>query len=116
MMEVNDVVEYLNNEGFSTKVNDYDIIFVDVTKYDMNNDIMVDLSGKEIISETPIHEEVDKKIIKPLMLMLGLDLIDYPGGRYTPILINNICNKTDAEKELFDLMREELEQDYERHD
>lgn len=104
MMEVKDIVEYLNNEGFSTKVNDYDVIFVDVTKYDMDNNILVDINGKEIICETPIHEEVDKRVIKPLMLMLGLTLMDYPGGRYTTSLTRNIWNQTDAEKELLNLI------------
>lgn len=115
MMEVKDVIEYLNNEGFSTKVNDYDVIFVDATKYDMDNHIMIDLTGKEIICGTPIHEEVDKRIIKPLMLMLGLDLIDYPSGRYSPISLKGIWNQTDAEKELLDLIFEETETDHERH-
>lgn len=100
MMEVKDIVEYLNNEGFSTKVNDYDVIFVDATKYGMNNNIMVDIAGKEIICETPIHEEVDNKIIKPLSLMLGLTLIDYPSGRYTTLLMRGMWNQTDAEKGL----------------
>ena len=83
MMKVKDIVEYLNNEGFSTQVNDYDVIFVDVTKYDMHNHIMIDIDNEQIVCEAPIHEEVDNRIIKPLSLMLGLTLIDYPGGRYT---------------------------------
>lgn len=114
-MEIKDVIEYLNNEGFSTKVNDYDVIFVDVTKYDMDNHIMIDITSKEIICETPIHEEVDKRIIKPLMLMLGLDLIDYPSGRYTTSLMRNMWNHTNAEKELLDLIFKETEIDHERH-
>lgn len=117
MMEVKDVVEYLNNEGFSTKVNGYGNIFVDVKKYDMDNDIMIDIDSKEIVSETPIHEEVDKRIIKPLMLMLGLELIDYPSGkRYTPNLTKGIWNTCNAEKELLDLIYKETETNYERHD
>lgn len=115
MMEVKDIIEYLNNEGFSTKVNDYNIIFVDATKYDMGNDVMVDIMGKEIIVETPIHEEVDKRIIKPLMLMLGLNLIDYHCGRYTTSLMKNMWNHTNAEKELLDLIFKETETDHERH-
>lgn len=118
MMEVKDVVEYLNNEGFDTLVNDYGNIFVDVAKYDMNNYLMIDINGnKEIICETPIHEEVDNKIIKPLMLMLGLELIDYPSGkRYTPNLTKGIWNTCNAEKELLDLIYKETETDHERQD
>lgn len=109
MMEVKDIVEYLNNEGFDTKVNDYGIIFVDVKKYGMDNDIMVDINGKEIICETPIDEEIDNKVIKPLSLMLGLTLIDYPGGRYTTSLMRNMWNQTDAEKELLNLIYGEVD-------
>ena len=109
MMEVKDVVEYLNNEGFNTQVNDYDVIFVDVKKYGMDNAVMVDINSKEIVSETPIDEEVDNKVIKPLMLMLGLTLIDYPSGRYSTSLMRNMWNQTDAEKELLNLIYKEIE-------
>ena len=117
MMEVKDVIEYLNNEGFDTFVNDYDVIFVDVKQYGMENKIIIDLCNKDIVCETPIHEEVDNKIVKPLTLLLGLNLIDYPSGRYTPLLTKRIWHtNAKEERELLDLIYKEIEKDHEEQD
>lgn len=111
-MEVKDIVKYLNDEGFNTKVNDYGVIFMDVKEYGMHNYLVIDTSSKQIIAETPIHEEIDNKIVKPLSL-LGLSLRGYPSNkRYAPIL-KYILQNVDPENKLLELLKTEIRESHE---